>query len=424
MVGQEADAGNPVLLHPRAEAAGSVIVDMDPGEDVEQAALRLKTVYQARFGTAVAQLNKLDESSVHMVSARLASQLHENWVVGHIASRRTGEGPDDFEPRWKHVGDDRDWLKAAQVNPYFQRTLRQNPETYKYEVDIARIPFESLPNNPWVIDNNTAAIQSVVLVHYAIATNKPLDSKFLESASGEVHNMWAYRHPDVKQTAEDPGEEEARAIQRLLYDDPDFTEVERNKDREHVVLAAEMYASVSRQLLAPETSRRHYEFALGRVRNVASKVGALLSRRSVAAPKTPEIERQLDQPIIELTTSVHELVAGWQESHIAITDSGNIVRTYNPQPDSAPLTARLVYEGPGFQTVIGAELEHSHFPYSTFFYTNLRPDQGKGSAAIYFGEEHRYAPPGSLHSEVNNDAAVKCAQDLLQQARNVIEAAH
>jgi hypothetical protein len=262
---------------------------------------------------AAREHGRLSEEGVNQVSQRLAQWLHENWRNGYIATHRTGDGPDDFEPRWKSVGNDYTWLNAAKESAEYEKTLRYNQERGEYEVDIARVPFESLPNNPWIIDNWTAATQVVALIHHAIIVERPINVAFLEDAAAEVHRMWQYRHPEVRERGKDEAEERMRAIQRLAYEDPNFTEVERNKDREHVVLALKLYGEVYKEFQTPTPKPTPWRNAIRRA--IQRSHASLFREQGATMVSAKEGDEEgstyetLYQDAVGLTSAIAEKVA-------------------------------------------------------------------------------------------------------------------
>jgi hypothetical protein len=396
----------------------------------------LKLQYEARLGTAATGITKLDEGVVHIVSGQLAGYLHHNWAVGYRANpiNRTGDGPDDFKPRWKPIGSAYAWLAVAEQDPELMGNIRVNPETQLHEVDIARVPFGQLPNNPWVIENYTAATQAVTLIHHAVATGAPLNGAFLERSSAQIHSMWAYRHPEITETSDDEGEEAYRATQRLDYDDPEFTEVERNKDREHIVLTAELYAGVVRQLAQqqvpkPELAARINE-RLDHFLDTAARVGSVLfRRRSDRMPQAVETftEQEVTAHATTLIDAVVGLVDGWEETSVRLTTEGDVVRSYarnhyldigdrDIKPSIVRYIARLRFTGANYEQLCGAGLEYCLGSYTTHFEAGIGSSRSVQNPRISSGVEHPFSTK-PLDSHTNDRYALERAERILSRAQ-------
>jgi hypothetical protein len=392
----------------------------------------LRLTYEARFNTAVIGLPRLEEPMVHGVIDRLAKQLHDNWVKQYIATHRTGDGQDDFMPRWKPVGNDTAWLAAAQKNPAFAGTVRFNARQDRHEVDIARVPFERLPNNPWAVENRVAAMQAVSVLHYALVTGTERRQTLLERVSADVHAMWVRRHPYVNERSDVPEEEVVRAVQRLDYDDERFTEAERNKDREHIVLAAELYAQ------AVHMSARRFERPhLGNLVRAATAAGSALLQRLIKRPDAPArtdaaeavplSAAEIAESAATMSTSFAALVnEDWQPTDTYITREGDMVRTFmwpanyasRPEHDHhLPMyTVGLRYTGDQYQQLGGAELTHFYNPYDSTVRADMTSSRRATEPAVTYSFDHYHSLSATEDVQRNTSAALKYGQVILSCA--------
>jgi hypothetical protein len=129
--------------------------DMGTASDPDKISpLAVREHYQERFLEAGQRIEELPEDDVGQVVSSLAPKFHESWQHTYIKDHRTGEGSDDFTPRWKPVGDNSDWFAKAQADPRLRQITRQHPDTGIQEVDIARASFDELPAIPWKIDTH------------------------------------------------------------------------------------------------------------------------------------------------------------------------------------------------------------------------------------------------------------------------------
>lgn len=160
---------------------------------------------------------------------KLANILHENWRSAYKANPDNWIG-DKLKPRWKSV-DDPDWLNRAEnsEDPLHQ-FFRLNPQTNQSEVDIALASNDQLPLNRRQ-ENDEAAKFAIGQIRSAMMPpGDEMDEGFLVGASHEVHEAWKKRNTW------------ARGDKQLMTAYRDLPLVEKLKDMEHVVLAAEVLA--------------------------------------------------------------------------------------------------------------------------------------------------------------------------------------
>jgi hypothetical protein len=128
----------------------------------------------------------------------VASALHDQWRE----NRKKEDGT--YEPRMKDDG-------------------------LGGQVDIANTDYINLPEK-WQGENKIAAETIVNLVYGAKQEGKDINSlEFLEEASEAVHVEWMKRNP----------KEEWNAAQHVPY--AELPETEKQKDREHVILAVRYF---------------------------------------------------------------------------------------------------------------------------------------------------------------------------------------
>jgi hypothetical protein len=190
-----------------------------------------KIQYQERLASAAKDLKKVDAPKLADTKIKLASKLHEDWRQGFKNEEGTG-----FVDRWRPAKADAAWLEQAQQNEKLQSYLRVNPESGATEINLTQLSYDQLPEK-WQAENRDAAATALDIIDAALSEGKKLDSVFLEEASSTIHDAWRERNSYVK---DDPTN-----VQRLDYSDPQFPESERDKDRQHVVLAAEFYAKAA-----------------------------------------------------------------------------------------------------------------------------------------------------------------------------------
>ncbi len=193
-------------------------------EQEEHKALSKKKKLQKTFKNSAKELTRADESQLENVSRQLAINLHNNWRQEYISAHRAPGTAHDYEPRWKPVGDDQRWITSHQSDRFY----RKHPQSGVDEVDIAHASFDQLPIT-WQKENYEAARFAVNYLHSAVMNGEKLDTTFFEKAAAAVHDAWKQRHPD------------ATGDRALDYADKNLPQSEKNKDREHVVLAAKYY---------------------------------------------------------------------------------------------------------------------------------------------------------------------------------------
>lgn len=237
---------------------------MEPPEPKE--GMPPKIQYQERFKAVGRSLKELSGLKVEETRRNLASRLHEDWRQGYIKDNRTGEGPDDYKPRWKAAGNDEAWLARAQTDESIKRIYRKNPDTGADEADIAHASYDQLPDK-WQKENRDAASFAVDYIHSAATTGRSINDEFLEEAASAVHDAWRKRNDWVM------AEDQRDNPQRLDYSDPKFPESEKDKDREQVVLATE-YCTQARIL---EGSQIEQASADGSEEQLATMAGRELS---------------------------------------------------------------------------------------------------------------------------------------------------
>jgi len=415
------ESGTDLFLQQESIALPAGTEPVDRTGTGEQTALELKAQYLQRLEKAATQIMPLDISQLPEVYKVLAPQLHQNWQREYAANpkNRTGDGKNDFLPRWKPAPGALAWLHARLADPATQRTVRFNPQTGESEVDIARTDFNDLPPIPWIIENQSAVMHAVTIVHRAVIIGEPLEELFLEEASSHVHEAWIHRNRYIKETAEDPAEEAVRAIQRLNYEHTDFTEEERNKDREHIALAAEAYARIGQQLQIAKDITKHSNKYSKLLRQSPHRLGQTVAHLAglIYRPEKPSpLHKTLHEDITNLSTTVAQLAKGWPEVRLAIDEDGAFTRMYAMiRPDhKESFVARITYKALDSDEVIGAELRSSHC-YETFFYTKL-PNNRQRKPYIYFGEDVPHSVDGPFAVQVNNETAIRRAKVLLRIA--------
>ncbi len=148
-----------------------------------------------QVGGAEKKLSPLEQAKI-----TVASSLHDQWR----ASRKKEDGT--YEPRMKDNG-------------------------LGGQVDIANTEYINLPEK-WQGENKIAAETAVNIVYGAKQEGKDVTSpEFLEEASEAVHIEWMKRNP----------KEDWNAAQHVPYSE--LSEPEKQKDRDHVVLAIQNLTS-------------------------------------------------------------------------------------------------------------------------------------------------------------------------------------
>ena len=193
----------------------------------------IETDYQQRLQTALARIDKeriadAPEDQISSWAKALASEFHENW-------RNTRKTPTGYEPRPK-LTKDYNWVNNAreQLIPEY----KHDPATCKDIVDIANLSFGSLPED-WQEENLKAAEFAVHYVVEAIRNNTDNDS-LLDNGGKAVNYKWIERHNHEPWVQADPALSEG-------WSHPDFSSKQKEKDKEQVVLAAELIAKLFSQ---------------------------------------------------------------------------------------------------------------------------------------------------------------------------------
>ena len=138
---------------------------------------------------------------------KLGTLLHDEWR----APRKQEDG--SYEPRMKKTKDD-EWIKKHGTD----------------DVDIANKSFVELPLD-WQRENRLAADVAMTEVFSAVDNGELFDENFIEKASSEIHIKWLERNGQW-----------APEEQNKPY--AELSEEDKNKDRDQIKKAIELYESL------------------------------------------------------------------------------------------------------------------------------------------------------------------------------------
>ncbi|HYD34755.1 MAG TPA: hypothetical protein VD999_01670 [Vitreimonas sp.] len=217
--------------------------------------------YQARTKAVGAQLEKpiADPGFQQHVKTVLANKIHHSWQMSDPRANR-------YKPvRGKYAeGDEGD--RQRQVDQeYIAQTKAKFPadmfpgkwkETSQgFEVDIMNLKNEELSEDQQR-ENNLAAELAFNLVHTALEAGRKVDWQLVEELAEQIHIKWLERNWNWIKDSQDP----VHLIQKKPYSEMD--EQQRNKDREHIILALETYAEMSQGVPAPQSEPAQFPLPL------------------------------------------------------------------------------------------------------------------------------------------------------------------
>jgi hypothetical protein len=202
----------------------------------------------------------LTEEQVQVIEDQLAHEAHAEWqkdsgytqrwkpiadtaFVSDLLTRLQTATEEDLQQvpfkTFRLEGGDK-ILDAKAMKETSLFSIDKIPDGFIPKSDIQNLPHNELPQNRK--DENVRGVKAAVeSIHNAIKNGEKIDLYWLERTAAEIHRKWLEQNHYVFDTQ--PGEKDypLHSIQRLDYNDPQFSQQQKNKDRVQIMSILRKY---------------------------------------------------------------------------------------------------------------------------------------------------------------------------------------